>query len=153
MKIITTLIYIIGFQYISFSQTNAEIRAQRIGQISTGKGIRFFISSKNQDISKVKLVPSAECRNIVITGIPASDAALISVNIELETKGSFVFKKDPALQIPENREVFIEDKLTGRVFNLKASEAYKFNVEKHVASRFVMHVLDKTNAEALLSMK
>jgi len=152
MKTIITLIYIAGFQCLSFAQTKPTV-PQPLNANNTTTGVRFCISPVNSEELKPEYLTSSEAKEIIIKGIPVSEKALASINIEFDMLGSFAFKKDESLAIPFSQEVFIEDKLTGKIFNLKTPAAYKFNVDKWVPNRFVLHILDKTNPETLTASK
>ena len=150
MKIITTLFLAASLHTFSFAQLNAVAPPQRN---ENPNKVSFVISSGHSDFQRAKFTPSTECREIIITGIPVSINRLTSVIIDFDTMGSFAFKKDAGLTIPESREVFIEDKLTGKIFNLRRTGAYKFNVNEISQNRFVLHVLDKSIPEAVVSSK
>jgi len=150
MKIITTLISIIGFQYMVSAQTAHVSRQPLKAGVSQTK-IGYILSSEGSEVVKGKFTPSDQTKNIVITRLPAVTLALTSVNIDLNMLGSFTFQGAPSLMIPNNCEVFIEDKLTGKMFNLKTPEAYTFNVVQHIENRFIMHILDKTSPGTLVS--
>jgi hypothetical protein len=115
--------------------------------------VRFIIASAHPDVQTAKFTPSTERKNIIITGIPNSVNRLTTVNIDFDTMGSFAFKKDAGLKIPGSSEVFIEDKLNGKIFNLKNTGAYQFNVDEKTENRFVLHILDKSIPEDVASVK
>lgn len=142
MKTLTILLSIIAFQYAAFAQQPVSQKGFVLG---------YTIESSEQGAVKAKFTPSSVRKNIMITSVPLSTRALTSENIVIEISGNFSFKKDKSLDIPFNREVFIEDKLTGRTFNLNSSDIYTFSIEEPVKDRFVMHVLDKSNVEAMFS--
>jgi len=54
--------------------------------------------------------------------------------------GTFTFKKDSELKVYENIDVYIEDMLTGKIFDLKTAESYTFNVNRRFPDRFVLHM-------------
>ncbi|WP_317899907.1 hypothetical protein [Aurantibacillus circumpalustris] len=151
MKIIFTLVSIIGFQYLALSQAetanNISARTKKQTQSST-----FFILSDEYKNAKINLVQTNQNKVIVITNISQSTLPLNSVSIDFDATGLFIFKKLESLQIPENHEVFIEDKLTGKVFNLTNAQTYKFHVEQRVTNRFVMHVLSKPNSDGVVTV-
>jgi hypothetical protein len=146
MKIITTLIYIIGLQYISFANAGAPIIPQASG---TKASVVFYVSSPASESLRAKYTSSMEAKDLVITAIPAVKKVLTSANIELDMLGTFTFKRDGALFIPDNQEVFIEDKVNGKIFNLRTFATYTFKVERYVPGRFVLHILDKSSVEEI----
>jgi len=146
MKIITTLISIVVLQYMSFAQVKGVVPPQRY---ENPNKVQFIIASAHPDIQTAKFTPSTERKNIIITKIPTSVNRLTTVNIDFDTMGSFVFKKDAGLKIPSTSEVFIEDKLNGKIFNLKNTGTYQFNVDEKMQDRFVLHILDKSIPEDL----
>lgn len=148
MKILTTLIYIAGLQSLSFAQTKGSVPPQRY---ENPNKVQYVVTSARPDIQVAKFTPSTESRNIIITGIPASASRLTTVNIDFDTMGSFAFKKDAGLKIPSTSEVFIEDKLNGKIFNLKNTGAYQFNVDEKTENRFVLHILDKSIPEEVVT--
>lgn len=144
MKIILTVISLIAFQCAALSQTNT-VNAK---SVTTGKSNQiktFYVFSDESDNTNTNFTPTAQNKNILITTIPNSTLPLNTLPIVLDVTGVITFKKHESLKIPSNHEVFIEDKLTGKVFNLTNAQTYKFYVEQHVPNRFVMHVLNKTN--------
>lgn len=152
MKNIIILMSLISLQFAATAQTSGKTPL-RAGREMQAAKVEYIISSGPQDFTRAKYTPSEKRRDIVITGIPATCNALTTVVMNLDLTGSFSFKKHASLEIPFNREVFIEDRLTGKTFNLKAAEAYTFSADEVIAERFVMHVLDKSGAEAALTSR
>jgi|GEM_PF-1645732 len=150
MKIIFTFLSILGFQFSASSQIYVSGQVLNVGKEQTKIG--YVVSRSEEKSSRARFTPSNQDKEIVITSLPTLSAyALTSVEITLETLGSFTFKKDPSLMIPFKCEVFIEDKVSGKIFNLKTSGAYTFEVEQHAENRFVMHILDKTSTELFVT--
>lgn len=145
MKIITTLIALIAFQFAASAQVNATASQKRANKT------HFFVTTKNHDYLKAKFTPSNECRSVVITDLPVSGDALTTVSIEIKETGAFTFKKDASLNIPFNKEVFIEDKLSGKMFNLKVEQTHTFTIDELIPNRFVMHILEKLDSESMAS--
>lgn len=151
MKIITTIISIIGMHYMASAQVAPRVSHQPLPSAAAKTAVCFVISPSETKPSHVTPGTSDQYNVITITRLPSSEQVLTSVNIELGMMGFFTFKKDKSLNIPADREVFIEDKLSGKMFNIKACETYAFNVIQHIPNRFVMHVLVKSNPETLVS--
>ena len=148
MKIINTLIYIIGLQYMSFANTSATVTPYAGNDEAT---VSYYISSPTSKSLRAKYTLSTEAKDVIITAVPSSENILTSVNIELDMLGTFTFKRDAGLIIPANHEVFIEDKLSGKTFNLKTLATHSFRVDTHMEGRFVLHILDKSLPEELAS--
>lgn len=148
MKLLTTFIYIIGLQSLSFAQVKGVIPPQRY---ENPNKVQYVVTLARPAVQVAKFTPSTESRNIIITAIPVSASRLTTVNIDFDTKGSFAFKKDAGLKIPATSEVFIEDKLNGKIFNLKNTGTYKFNVDEKTENRFVLHILNKSIPEDVAS--
>jgi hypothetical protein len=141
MKTLTTLIGIVAFQCMAFSQSTTITAVPASG----GCSITYFEHSQtlmSGDSSRIK------CREITITSLPPSTQALTTINIEFGMVGSFTFKKGSDLNLPETRDVYIEDMLTGKIFDLKTTDSYTFNVNRKVPDRFVLHI-DKLLSRSL----
>jgi len=149
MKIIITLITIAGLQFMASSQTSSRAIRQPLKAGASHMKIGYVTSA--EEPAKAKVMSMATNKEIIITRLPSLKVALTSVGISLEALGAISFKKSESLDIPHNCEVFIEDKLTHKLFNLKSSELCVFNVEEYVADRFVMHVLYKTSPGTLVT--
>lgn len=149
MKIIITCISIIALQFTAMSQSDVRKIRQPLKATNQAK-IGYVVSTEEPDFSAIRGTTNQN-KEIVITRLPSLKVALTSMNIELNMLGAFTFKRAESLAIPYNCEVFIEDKLTKKLFNLKSSEPYTFNVDEYVADRFVMHVLYRTNPGTLVS--
>jgi hypothetical protein len=149
MNIINVLICTIGLQYISFATTSAGITPQDGKEKAS---VNFYISSPNETL-RAKYALSSDAKDVVITSVPVPCAGkiLTSVNIELNMVGCFTFKRDAGLIIPANHEVFIEDKLSGKVFNLKTLATHSFRVDTYTPGRFMLLILDKSQSGTLAS--
>jgi hypothetical protein len=147
MKTIATLIFILVCQHIALCQAALPVSPQFECACAIG------YSEKLEAIVSSDSIPRIKCRDIMITSLPPSTQNLTSFYIEFGRVGSFTFKKDSSLEVPEDSEVFIEDNLTGKIFNLKTSDAYTFNVNRRVPNRFILHVLDKPNLGTAVSSK
>ena len=134
MKIITTLIGIIGFQYIALCQ--APVAPQQ----STNTTACSISYSENLETLVNEEYAAIKCREITITSLPPSTQSVTNVSIDFGMTGSFTFKKDVALEIYNDKDVYIEDMLTGRVFDLKTADSYTFNVNRRIPNRFVLHI-------------
>ncbi len=148
MKIVNIFICIISFQYWCKAQDNAISIQQPLKVRVKETKMNYVISLRDPDGVK-PTGKTDECQEIVITGIPMSTQVITSLNIELAVLGYFSFKKHSSLEIPYDREVFIEDKLTGKIFNLKSPLPYTFHADQFMQNRFVIHVLDKTNPQTI----
>lgn len=150
MRIITTLIYIIGLQYVSVANASATVTPHAPGARTS---VVFYVSNPGPESLQAKYTPSSNSKDIVITAIPNVEKVLTSANIELDMLGTFTFKRDAGLSIPTDKEVFVEDKVNGKVFNLRTFATYTFKVERYIPGRFVLHILDKSDIEELASNK
>jgi len=136
MKIITTFICIMGFQYIASCQTAA---APALTQNTTtitcsviySEGTEYLLHSQEGPIKS---------REIHISSIPPASYSVTPLKIEFGMTGTFTFKKDSELKVYENIDVYIEDMLTGKIFDLKTAESYTFNVNRRFPDRFVLHM-------------
>lgn len=131
MKLITTLIYIMGFQYISLCQTTTT--QQPAGPASCAMNY-------SEDSQALTIPEPVKCREIVISALPPLTQSVTPLNVEFGMTGAFTFKKDASLDVQDDRDIYIEDMLTGKIFNLKTSDSYTFNVNRRVPDRFVLHV-------------
>ena len=136
MKIITTFICIMGFQYIALCQA---VTPSAVTQ-NTMNSTCSVIYSENSELLVSSEQGPFKCREITIMNIPPSTQSVTPLNIEFGMTGSFTFKKDGGLEPHENVDVYIEDMLTGKVFDLKTSDSYTFNVTRRIPGRFVLHM-------------
>lgn len=94
---------------------------------------------------------SVKCREITISSLPPVTQVSAPINIEFGMTGTFTFKKGINLSEYETKDVYIEDMLTGRIFNLKNMDKYSFNVNRRVPNRFVLHIDNMLSKYALSS--
>jgi hypothetical protein len=146
MKTIITLISILALQYLSSAQTTPF--APEKSEPSENAVVKsFYVSSSDCKQTKSGFSKPDQSKTIIISNIPTLSSVLNSVNIDLNDTGTYTFKQAPSLIIPNNQAVFIEDKVSGLLFNIQSAQSYIFEVEQNVPNRFVMHVLEKTNSE------
>jgi len=146
MKIITTLIGIMGFQYMALCQAPAAST-----QMEKPLTCSISYSEKSETLVNEEFA-AIKCREIVITSLPPESQSATNVTIDFGMTGSFTFKKDASLEIYNNNDVYLEDMLTGKVFDLKTSESYTFNVNRRIPNRFVLHI-DKMLMRYAMSSK
>ncbi|WP_317899906.1 hypothetical protein [Aurantibacillus circumpalustris] len=134
MKIISILIGIIGFQYMSFSQNIVTIDNN---SLVTNCSVNY-----SEDLASLVYGGSSKitCREITISSIPPQTQSVAVVDIDFGATGTFTFIKDESLQLYNDKDVYIEDMLTGKLFDLKASSNYSFNVNRKVPERFILHI-------------
>ena len=142
MKIITTLIGIMGFQYISLCQPAASAAQQTATTVCT-----VDYSDESEALQPLEAAP-VKSREIMIVGLPPFTHASIPVNLEFGMTGAFTFKKDPSLDVNSSFDLYIEDMLTGQIFNLKTNNSYSFKVSHKVPGRFVLHIDNLLNRYA-----
>ncbi len=75
---------------------------------------------------------------ILIESLPYSGKLTIPIYLSPNMKGTYVFKKHPALAIPEYYTAVIEDTFTGEHYDLKASDSCVFETSKKMEERFVL---------------
>ena len=134
MKIITTLIGILGFQYISFCQTTVPAdnnSSVGVCSINYSESLASLVYGESTKIT---------CHEITISSLPPQTQSVTIVDVDFGRTGSFTFKKDKSLQVYEDNDVYIEDMLTGKVFDFKSSDTFSFNVNRRVPERFVLHI-------------
>lgn len=150
MKKIATLIAVLGFQYLVSAQSGNLSASADKGYTPTSPvscSIGYSEDTENfgfLDSSHVR------CREIIIQSLPPITQSVTALQITFDAKGSYTFKKDAALELPENKEVYIEDMLTGMTFDLKNAVSFSFSVNRHIPERFVLHI-EKSNAKNALS--
>lgn len=131
MKTIITLIFIGLFQGLIPAQTaDAAAAAKSSAMVYSSSMEALIYKDDGAQFGK----------EIVIESLP--DFAVISVPVHVSqiTKGTYTFKKDPKLVIPEFFNVVIEDNLTGGSFDLKNSDSYTFSVNRAIPDRFVLQI-------------
>ena len=140
MKKITTLISIIGFQYIVISQTNpvSILPTSGINQNISNKCSIAYSAEQERMVCQDSSI--TKCREIVITSIAPGSQITMPIQISFGAKGVYTFKKGADVIIPENRDVYIEDLLTGMTFNLKTSDTFSFSVNRSMPERFVLRI-------------
>lgn len=149
MKVLHILVYIFGLQYILLAQ-NASFPEF---PPTNSAGVGFLVSSDETGDQGARFRPSSGTKQVIITSIPYGGKTLSSYVIDFDMEGTFTFTKDASLEIPFNTSVFIEDRITGKVVNLKTSNLYTFKVEELISERFVLHVMDKTERETEVTMR
>jgi hypothetical protein len=95
--------------------------------------------------------PPAKCDQIVIKSLPPVGLTSTPLAIEFGRTGIFTFKKDLDLSEYEGKDVYLEDQLTGKIFNLKDAEEYSFHVNRRVPNRFILHIDNMLIKYALLN--
>jgi hypothetical protein len=79
-------------------------------------------------------------KEILIESLPGFGKDPIPVEVNQFEKGSYTFKKHPALVLPEYYNVVIIDSLTGEQFDLKSADSYTFDVSRVVPERFLLQM-------------
>jgi len=144
MKLITTLLCLLGFQYIAMCQANATGTSNAEAcMVGYSESVEALV---NEDYAPVK------SREITIVSLPPESQSATNVSIDFGMTGSFTFKKSATLEIYSDNDVYIEDMLTGKVFDLKTAESYTFNVNRRIPNRFVLHI-DKMLTRYSVSLK
>lgn len=134
MKNIITIIGIIGFQYMAISQSDSTLITSANNSncfVEYSEELKEFIP---QHASKIT------CREITITNLPPQTNSVSVFNIDFSMTGSYTFKIDSTLEIYPDKDVYVEDMLTGQVFDLKTSSSYSFKVNRPIPDRFVLHI-------------
>jgi hypothetical protein len=132
MKTIATLIFIACIQNATFAQASQTAKAGAENNKSS-----VMIYSADEDAIVYKNA-SQNGKEIIIESLPGFGQEAIPVDVSQNVKGSYTFKKDPALLLPEYYSVVIEDTLTGKSFDLKAADSYTFDVSRATPERFVL---------------
>jgi len=148
MKHISTLIAVIGIYSISFSQPSAEVEQTPDASVAPSCSMLYSEDSSLLEFSGAMPV---KCTEITFTALPPLTQSLTTINLEFGRTGSFTFKKDPDLKMHGDVDVYIEDMLTGKIFDLKTSESYSFNVNRRIPNRFVLHIDKMISKYTLLS--
>lgn len=137
MKFITTFIAIIALHTTAFCQPAA---ASEEAETAPATVINSIVYSEDSEALEYSMNAPVKSREITIASLPPATQTLTAINLEFGMTGSFTFKKDPALEVHDNLDVYIEDMLTGRVFDLKTSDSYSFSVNRKFPNRFVLHI-------------
>ncbi|SFE89864.1 beta-propeller fold lactonase family protein [Thermoflexibacter ruber] len=93
---------------------------------------------------------SKDDKNLAINGLPSfRDDYQIPLTIYTYTNGKYMFKLNDLRFFKNNVQVFIEDKLTGKVHNIRQEPEYEFDiaVAGFVKDRFVLRFTNKVTAD------
>lgn len=133
MKIITTLICILGFQYISSGQTATT------PPVPNAAACSLVYSEDSKSLKHSEALP-VKSRDLIIASLPPLTQSLTTITLDFGMTGAFTFKKEANLNLQDDRDIYIEDMLTGKIFDLKKSDSYTFNVTRRIPDRFVLHI-------------
>ena len=137
MKSIITLLVLASYTLPGFSQIETVTNARHKLEVSNTCTLGYIEGSKcMKDITGFP----ARCEKIAIVDLPPVNQALTEIAVDFATTGSYTFVKGADVKLYPDRDVYIEDMLTGKVFDLKNSESYTFNVNRRVAHRFMLHI-------------
>ena len=137
MKSIITLLALACYSLPGLSQIETVTNAHHRLEVSNTCTLGYIEGSKTmKDITGFP----ARCEKIAIVDLPPANQALTEITVDFATTGSYTFVKSPEVKLYPDRDVYIEDMLTGKVFDLKNSESYTFNVNRRVAHRFILHI-------------
>lgn len=152
MKKIATLICLFAFQCIALSQT-LNTSATNGGSLNSANPLSCsLVYSEDNEMMVFQDSLRARCREMSIVSLPPLTQSLTPLHIVFTAKGSYTFKKDEALELPEGKDVYLEDMLTGMTFDLRNSSAFSFSVNRHIPDRFILHI-EKPNTRPLLSAR
>lgn len=136
-KAIITLLILVCSTLPGFAQIEAVTNAFHKLEVSNTCTLGYVEDSKTlKDITGFP----ARCEQIAIVELPPINQVLTEITIDFAKAGSYTFVKSPDIKLYADRDVYIEDMLTGKVFNLKNSESYSFNVNRRMAHRFMLHI-------------
>jgi hypothetical protein len=127
MKYLISLICLLACQHISLAQASATTPCALVFSESGGA----LVTNDSAPVS---------CREIRILSLPPATRSLTPVQIEFGMTGAFTFVKDPDLDTSAEGDIYIEDLLTGKVFDLRQGETYTFHVNRRIPERFVLHI-------------
>lgn len=130
MKTVYLILSFVFLQYIGVSQTEQSAAA------SAGCPV-IYSESESAIILKDASLPL--CSDLVFETLPPVTQTLVPVKLALK-KGTYNFKKDANLSVPDGLSVVVEDTMTGATFDLLKDESLKFNVTRTIPDRFVMFV-------------
>jgi hypothetical protein len=135
MKTFTTIIALICLQLSAFCQSAISDATTE----NTAACATLVYSETNKELMTADASP-LKCREVTISNLPPVTHSATVLNIDFGMTGSFTFIKNETMQIYEDRDVYIEDMLTGKVFDLKTSTSYTFSVNRRIPNRFVLHI-------------
>lgn len=133
-KIITTLTAAIGLQYAATCQSlvlPVQNAAEEACMITYSENSKTLVSNQSAPV---------KFRELTILSLPPATQSLTPLEIDFGLTGTFTFKKSDILEMYDDRDVYIEDMLTGKIFNLKTADTYSFSVNRRVPGRFVLHI-------------
>lgn len=82
-----------------------------------------------------------QCSGLLIASLPSLSQASTPMDLFITVMGSYTLKKDPALQLPPDYSVVVEDLLTGRYYNLNSTEPYVFRMNMGFSqTRFLLEI-------------
>lgn len=150
MKKIATLICLIAFQCMALAQSvNTSATAGSNPNAANPLSCSLVYSEDNETIVFQDSL-HARCREMLIVSLPPVTQSVTPLQIVFSAKGSFTFKKDENLELPEGKDVYVEDMLTGMTFDLRNTSAFSFSVNRHIPDRFILHI-EKPNTRPSLS--
>jgi len=125
MKKIFTLLSILYFSS-GFSQTNSSI-------------LPVFPPGPNTPSEEINKKPSLQGNYfIVIQSLPTPDEDATELNFDLEKKGTYTFKLDPSVVVPEDYTLILQDKGTGNTFDPQSKEHHSFSINRSVNKSFLI---------------
>ncbi|PBQ32905.1 hypothetical protein CNR22_14355 [Sphingobacteriaceae bacterium] len=149
MKNLITIVAIACFTSSGFAQNESVASLNHKLEVSNTCTLGYVEGSKTlKDITGFP----ARCEQIAIVELPPVNQTLTEITIDFATTGSYTFVKSADIKLYPDRDVYIEDMLTGKVFDLKKSESYTFNVNRRVAHRFMLHIDKDLNKYAVSSL-
>jgi hypothetical protein len=134
MKNIITIISIISLQYMSIGQNDSTLIKSANNSncfVEYSEELKSFVPEQSSKIS---------CREITIKNLPPQTNSVSVFSVDFGMTGSYTFKIDPTIEIYPDKDVYVEDMLTGQVFDLKTSSSYSFKVNRPIPDRFVLHI-------------
>ncbi|PBQ32954.1 hypothetical protein CNR22_14615 [Sphingobacteriaceae bacterium] len=145
MKSSLTLLFLIVFG--GFNTITSQKHATQAAPID--KPV-VLIYSEDEEAMVYKHEENFAGPEIMIETLPLVRKASLPLIVHTDLRGTFTFKKHPALLLPDYYTVTIEDKLTGQIFDLRSREVFSVEVKSHISERFVLHMtLAKTNFTAM----
>lgn len=130
MKTLITIFLLAVLSSYGFAQDN-HTKATSVAPCT-------LIYSYDEDALVYKDNAIQPMKEIVIESLPCSGKLTIPIYLSQNMKGTYVFKKHPALVIPEYYTAVIEDTFTGEHFDLKLNDSYVFETSKKMEERFVL---------------
>lgn len=150
MKKIITLISLIAFQGISLAQSVNTAATSGGNSNAVNPLSCSLVYSEDKETIVFQDSLHARCREMLIVSLPPFTQSVTPLQIVFNAKGSFTFKKDENLELPEGKDIYVEDMLTGMTFDLRNSSAFSFSVNRHIPERFILHI-EKPNTRPSLS--